>query len=82
MTDASDVEPIVERIRPLLAGHPPMVQGAVLADLLAIWIAGHIVVGKPTRTAEIREAFLERHLELVRELIPVNEALFIRKDGS
>jgi hypothetical protein len=32
---------IVDRIRPLLAGHPSQVQGAVLAHLTGTWLAGH-----------------------------------------
>ena len=57
---------IVDRIRPILGGHHPAVQGAVLADLLAIWLAGH--------QADLREALLDVHIEKVRELVPVNEA--------
>jgi hypothetical protein len=32
---------LVERIAPILHGHEPDVQGAALADLVAIWLAGH-----------------------------------------
>jgi hypothetical protein len=32
---------LAARIRPLLAGHPSMVQGAAMADLVSIWIAGY-----------------------------------------
>ena len=50
MTSISEAElravrKLVQRIRPLLAGRAAQMQGAVLADLLAIWIAGHIVPG-------------------------------------
>lgn len=31
---------MVDRIRPLLAGHPPELQGIVVVELLAIWLAG------------------------------------------
>lgn len=55
---------IVDRIRPMLAGYHPAEQGAALADLLAIWLAGH--------PAEIREALLKMHVDKVRELVPVN----------
>lgn len=57
---------LVARIRPLLAGRPPPVQGAVLAELLSIWLAGH-------HPAQIREPLLQAHLQTVRSLIPVNE---------
>ena len=32
---------LVERIRPLLAGHHPAVRGVALAELVAIWLMGH-----------------------------------------
>jgi hypothetical protein len=34
-------EQLVERIALILQGHGPDVQGAALADLVAIWLAGH-----------------------------------------
>lgn len=71
---ATEVSQIVERVRPLLAGRPPQVQGAVLADLLAKWLAGHIFRGNPGETDALREKLLESHLDLVRRLIPVNAA--------
>ena len=39
--DPSDVERIVDQIRPILANCPPELPGAVIADLLSIFIAGH-----------------------------------------
>ena len=49
-------------------------QSAVLADLLATWIAGHYdVSGKEDHTRLWRESILGMHLNLVRELTPVNE---------
>lgn len=73
---AAEVERIVEQIRPLLfpllAGKPPEIQGAVLADLTAIWLAGHFHVHDPSATAELRELLLKHHIAAVRELIPAN----------
>ena len=40
-------------------------QGGALADLLAIWLAGH--------PREYRAALLDHHLAAVRKLIPLNE---------
>lgn len=54
----------VDRIRPLLAGRSPEVQGAILADLLAIWVAGH--------SPQLRQGLLDMHIDMVRELIPLN----------
>ena len=71
MNSPKEVERIVNAIKPLLAGHPPEVQGAVLADLLAMFLAGH--VGPDADT--VREDLLWFHIDLVRQLIPVNEKL-------
>jgi hypothetical protein len=40
-TDPRRVEAIVAKIKPLLAGEPPEIQGGVIVDLLATFIAGH-----------------------------------------
>ena len=45
------IRPILEnQVFPLLKGHPPEMQGCVLADLLAIWLAGHHVAGDEDAT--------------------------------
>lgn len=64
----------VNRIRPHLAGLPPEIQGAVLADLLAMWLAGH-QGGDEDATYNFREDLLDEHLKAVRALIPVNVAM-------
>lgn len=63
---------LVERIKPILAGQPPEVQGAALADLLAIWLAGHVYENLPGATDAMREALLLAHIEQVRALVPIN----------
>lgn len=60
---------LAARIAPLLAGREPEVQGAVLADLLAIWLSGHRVEGDPRAEAELREGILALHIAAVRELV-------------
>ncbi len=69
---ATDVEAIAEQASRLLAGRPPQLQGAVLADLLATWLAGHIIAGDPKSTRALHERLLKAHLAVVRELIPIN----------
>lgn len=64
-SDVKKVLAIVERIKPLLAGHPPEMQGAVLANLLSIWLAGH--------APQIREQVLAFHVEGARALIEASE---------
>ena len=66
---------ILDRIKPILAGKPSELQGAVIADLAAIWIAGHRVgpssLGPGEDRAEgdqMREELLEMLTEHVREL--------------
>jgi hypothetical protein len=54
---------LVNQIRPLLGGRDPAVQSAVLADLLARWLAG--------QDASIREAQLEAWVKMARRLIPL-----------
>ena len=72
-----DIEFIVKAARaflhPLLAGHPPEVQSAVLADLIATYLAG---VAPPLRP-EMRAIFIE----LVDDLVPVNERELFGDDG-
>jgi hypothetical protein len=67
-----EVVAIVEQIKPLLAGKSAEVQGAVLADCLAIWLAGHHVAGQEDATRRMREEFLDVHCSMVRELVHVN----------
>lgn len=65
--DISAVVEMVHRIKPLLAGQPPAVQGAVLAELLAIWLGGHRVPGRPSAQAALRENLLDEHIATVRK---------------
>lgn len=67
---ATEVVALVKIISPFLAGRGPEVQSAVIADLLAMFLAGH--VGPDANLA--RAAALRGILRLVRQLIPVDEA--------
>jgi hypothetical protein len=58
---------IAQQIRPLLAGQAREVQGAVLAELLAMWIAGHHRCGDA-----VMAQVLEQHYRVVRDLVPIN----------
>jgi hypothetical protein len=69
---AIQIQPLVEQIRPILAGKEPQLQSAVLADLTAIWLAGFVIEGDPKETRVLREELLRRHYELVRQLTKVN----------
>jgi hypothetical protein len=72
MTDPEQVAPIVESIRPLLAGKPPVLQAAVLADLLAIWLAGYHIAGDAAATRKLRAELLADHCAVVRQLAEIN----------
>jgi hypothetical protein len=61
-------------IRPLVAGHPPELQGAVLGDLVSLFIAGH--------HPQLRDMVFDEHVKLVRNLIPESEKEVIRQYGS
>ena len=78
--DAKAVQALVRKIAPLLKGKPPEVQGAALADLLAMWLAGHLDRSDPEgeKTALLREATLELHLMAVRALIPINYEMQVK----
>ena len=62
--DCHEVDEVVQACRPILAGRHPAIVSAVLADMLAIWLAGH---PKP-----YREDVLRGHIDLVRDLIAIN----------
>jgi hypothetical protein len=53
-------------LAPLLAGKGPDVQGVALANLLAMWIAGH--------PKEARLFMLKLHMALVLDLVELEES--------
>jgi hypothetical protein len=80
---AREVAPIVEQIKPALTGRDDALVGAALADLLAMWIAGHRVLAEgdvtPERaareTGRLQNGLLNFHMKQVRHLIPVNRKI-------
>jgi hypothetical protein len=64
---AATVERVSKQIQPLLSGIGPHVQGAVLADLFALWLAGHMGPG----AEEYHEVLIGQWLSTVRRLVPV-----------
>lgn len=56
---------IVTRLKPLLAGYGPALQGAVLADLVSLWVAGH----EPAS----REGMMDLLFEHASALVPERE---------
>lgn len=70
------VEQLRPRVFPFLAGQPPAIQGGVLADLLAIWLAGHCVPGDLAATRAARAELLADFLVLLERLVSINAARF------
>lgn len=71
--EAIEVEATIKKIKPFLAGKAPDIQGAILADLLALWLAGH--------PPFIREEMLAHHMHMVRALAEVNEFILFGPNG-
>lgn len=62
---ATEAIELAEAMRPLLAGKPPGVQGGALAELVAIWVAGH--------HPALRDIILPHWVETMKQMIPVAE---------
>jgi hypothetical protein len=72
-TRIEQIVSVVNQIRPLLAGRSPEIQGAILAELLATFLAGH--------HPGLRDEILTLHVEKVRELIaPCEAELFATRE--
>jgi hypothetical protein len=65
-------------IRPHLGGVRPDVQGAILAQLVALWLAGHVSTD-PGLQDKVREDMLEQLVATARQLIPVMYELHVRR---
>lgn len=63
--DRQDHELAVEQIGGMLAGRPAQAQGAILADLLSMWLAGW--------DPAVRQEAFSLLLNLARERVPVQE---------
>jgi hypothetical protein len=76
MVDQNDeVLAIAKLISALLESKQPAVQGAVLAQLLAVYLAGHWIPGDPHQTLALRESILLTHCQFVRRLTQANSQL-------
>jgi hypothetical protein len=65
--DAIELE---AKMRPLFMGYHPATQGAVLASLAALFLAGHMIKGSRTKTDKAREQLLVEHVRMIRQMIP------------
>jgi hypothetical protein len=79
--EVDQVKTLIDRISPILHGQDRQVQGAVLADLLARWLAGHCVPDDRFQTILMRGRILHQHMKIVRDLTKVN-AMQIELESS
>ena len=68
---AASADALVDAVKSILGGHPAELQGAVLADLIALWVAGHRVSGDRAEGNEVRAELLALHSQHVGELVPM-----------
>jgi hypothetical protein len=76
---AHEAMELIFRIHPLLHGQDRLVQGAVLAELLARWLAGHFVGADKLENATFRAELLAEHLASVVRLVPLCEAELLER---
>lgn len=78
----------VKKIMPLLHGLDPETTSAVLAQLVSMWVAGHVVFESEGTNIERAETDAARKevfaywAKLVTQLIPVSEAEILRDTGG
>jgi hypothetical protein len=65
---AARADAVMLRVQPLLAGHGPKLQGAVIAELAAIWVAGHRC-SDPAEERLVHDELLALYCEHVRALV-------------
>lgn len=83
MTDEPELTPerivaLSKEIAEMFEGEHPLVIGAVLADLTAIWLASHSDDRGAKQTSRMREHMLQVQMETTRQLIAPNEAIIRR----
>lgn len=81
---ATRSQELADRIKPILAGQGSAVQSAALAELVSLWLAGHVILEEANATEKpqteaTREAILANFIALVRNLTPVNEAMILER---
>lgn len=70
---AEQIELISEHVRPMLRGHGPAVEGAILATLVATFIAGYV-------DDAVRQRVMTDWIEFMRYLVARCEADIVYPD--
>lgn len=60
------LDEMMEAVKPIFEGVQPNIQGAVLGNLVALWLGGHYIAGD----AAI-EYLLDMHIKQIRALVPI-----------
>jgi hypothetical protein len=77
----------VKRILPLLHGLDPETTSAVLAQLVSMWVAGHVILEadgpniERAETEAARQEVFAYWTSLVHRLVPISEAELLRDSG-
>jgi hypothetical protein len=87
MNDVDTVNDRVGRIRPLLSGLDPIMQMSILADLISMFLVGHLVFDEndqldPLVTQKLREERLQTLGRMAQELMPINHAMLMERRGE
>jgi hypothetical protein len=64
---------LAERLKPVFAGKPDGVVGAALAELMATYLAAHVMPGDLKEEHVMREEILTMWCETVRALLAVRD---------
>jgi len=77
--DPKEINALCEKICRLMHGHGPYVQGAVLGELVARYLAGFHIFNTPDQDPHmLRRRILRAHVRLVLKLIPLHERELLR----
>lgn len=69
------IDKISGRIYPLLHGQSPQLVGAVLIDLVSMWLAGHVSVAEDGNEADSRKFTRELRAQLLSDFVIAVEAM-------
>lgn len=76
--NAHAVWEVKKKLLTALSGVPKEVSAIALADAVALQIANRRHATDPALTNNLRQHFLEQHIDQVLRLIPVNEEILIK----
>jgi len=61
----AEIDELMDEAKDVFAGHHPGAIGAVLAELVSLWLAGHQIDDKA------RKDLLRMHMDAVRAMLPL-----------